>query len=370
MLTGQIICQDTLTAMQALADDSVQLIFADPPYWMRVEGTLHRVEGGKFNGCDDAWDNQFTDLADYDRFTEQWLTECRRVLHPNGSLWVIGGMQCIYSIGAIMQRLGFWIISDVIWQKSNPTPNFKGTRLTNSHETLIWATKSDKSRFTFNYHTAKHMNMDTVSVSEHGRGIRKQMGSVWRIAVCQGAERMKNSGGLKLHSTQKPEELLTRIIALSSRLGDTVLDPFGGTMTTAAVAKRLGRNFIAIDSNPTYCEYGRQRVDAVTEEITDIAKATYDIKPVPVSMQKLLAAGLLVEGESVYFRNGEREVKLNHQAKLEFDDVALDIHRAAATMSNASAPRLNGFLYWFVMRDGSRVSLNELRIRYRQQHGL
>ncbi len=370
MLVNQIICQDTLTVMKAIEDNSVDLVFADPPYWMRVEGTLHRVEGGAFNGCDDAWDNQFTDLADYERFTEAWLTECRRILNPNGAIWVIGGMQCIYSIGAIMQRLGFWIINDVVWHKTNPTPNFLGSRLTNSHETLIWAGKSDKSKVTFNYHTGKHLNTDTVTSEEHGRGIRKQMGSVWRIPVCRNTERLKDAKGHKLHTTQKPEELLTRVIAISSRIGELVLDPFGGTMTTAAVAKRMGRKYISIDSSPVYCEQGQRRVDAVVEQLDDVAKATYDIKPVPVSMQKLLASGLLVEGEDVYFEDCELSAILTHQAKLDFGDMILDIHKAAAHASLVSAPRLNGYHLWFVVRDGKRVSLDELRVLYRQQHGL
>ena len=191
---------------------------------MRVNGTLHRVEGIEFNGCNDEWDNQFNSNEDYETFTYKWLTECKRLLKKDGSIWVIGGMQCIYTIGSIMQKLGFWFINDVIWHKKNPTPNFKGSRLNNSHETLIWAAKSEKSKFTFNYKTAKELNRDTVTEKEFKEGIRKQMDSVWKISVCQGKERLKDEYGNKLHSTQSPKNLY-RIITISSKPGHTVQIP-------------------------------------------------------------------------------------------------------------------------------------------------
>ena len=355
--------------MSKMADKSVHLIFADPPYWMRVDGKLHRVEGTQYAGCDDKWDNQFADLADYESFTESWLAECKRILHPNGSIWVIGGMQCIYTIGAIMQRLGFWIINDVIWNKTNPTPNFMGTRVANSHETLIWASLGERSRYTFNYHTAKFLNRDTVSEEDHKSGVRKQLGSVWRIPICKGKERI-HVNGKRLHSTQKPEELLTRIIAISSKVGDIVMDPFGGTMTTAAVAKRLGRRYIAIDSNATYCEYGKRRVDAVVEELSDVAKATFDIKPVPVNMQKLLECGLLHGEEPLYLVSDESQSGIltsSGQVQLN-DELVMDIHKAAAHCMPTRAPRLNGFHHWYVLRNGQQVTLDELRTQYRAEH--
>ncbi len=245
MTTSKIINGNCIEVLKNLQSESIDLIFADPPYWMRTAGILRRVEGTDYNGCNDEWDNQFKTLEDYIQFTRQWLCECKRVLAKNGSIWVIGSMQCIYSIGDIMQQLGFWIINDVIWHKKNPTPNFMGTRLNNSHETLIWAAKSEKSKYTFNYKTAKELNHDTVTDEDLKKGIRKQLGSVWEIAICRGNERLKDINGKKLHSTQKPQELIYRVITISSRLGDTVLDPFGGTMTTGAVAKQTGRNFIS-----------------------------------------------------------------------------------------------------------------------------
>jgi len=252
MKTNVIIQGDCIQELYKLDAQSVDLIFADPPYWMRVDGVLNRPSGSEYDGCDDERDNFATD-DEYKDFTKKWIQASMRVLKPNGSIWVIGGRQCIYTIGAIMQDLGLWFINDVVWWKTNPTPNFKGTRLNNSHETLIWATKSKNAKYLFNYKTAKELNTDTVWEKEFEQGIRKQLGSVWRIGVCQGTERIKGNNGKKLHSTQKPESLLYRIIAINSKLGDVVLDPFGGTMTTAAVAKRMGRQYITIERDANYC---------------------------------------------------------------------------------------------------------------------
>ena len=303
MKTNKIICGDCFEELKKIPDESVDLIFADPPYWMRVDGVLNRPTGAEYDGCDDAWDNQFKTLDDYKEFTRKYLIECKRIMKPNASLWVIGGMQCIYTIGAIMQELGFWFINDVIWWKTNPTPNFKGTRINNAHETMIWATKNKNARFTFNYKTAKELNKDTVWEKEFEQGVRKQMGSVWRISLCQGEQRLKNENGEKLHSTQKPEDILYRIIAINSKIGDIVLDPFGGTMTTCAVAKRMGRKYIGIDSNPTYCEYGEKRVSSTKEVIGDIEKAVFDIKPPRVSLTEMIEAKYFQEGEYLYYQN-------------------------------------------------------------------
>ena len=295
----KVINGDCLIELSQFADESVDLIFADPPYWMRVEGVLKRPEGTDFQGCNDDWDNVFQSNEEYKHFTKQWLTECRRVLKKDGSIWVIGGMQCIYSIGAIMQDLGFWFINDVVWQKSNPTPNFLGTRLNNSHETLIWATKSAKSKYTFNYKTAKELNIDVVG---YEKGERRQLGSIWKLPVCSGNERLKNINGEKLHSTQKPEQLLYRVIAISSKPGDIVLDPFGGTLTTAAMSKKLGRNYIMIEQNREYIQYGLERLEKIIYEDTKIAKAEYDIKPKKVSFQEMIQLGYFYEHENFYLK--------------------------------------------------------------------
>ena len=224
-----IINGETIHEMSKLPSESIDLIFADPPYFMQTTGILHRVEGTEFKGCDDDWD-KFPSLENYAAFSRNWLAQCQRLLKPSGSIWVIGSMQCIYTLGAIMQELGYWFINDVIWHKTNPTPNFMGTRLNNSHETLIWAVKDKHSKFTFHYKTAKALNSEASG---------RQMGSVWRFPVCSGNERLKDSSGHKLHSTQMPIAMLERIIAISSNIGDTVLDPFAGTMTTAAAAKPI-----------------------------------------------------------------------------------------------------------------------------------
>ncbi len=361
-----IICGDTLEELKKLPDGSVDLVFADPPYWMRVEGTLNRVEGTVYGGCDEDWD-RFRSLEDYEAFTRAWLSECWRVLKADGSFWVIGGMQCIYSIGAIMQQLGFWIINDVVWAKKNPTPNFMGSRLNNSHETLIWATKSKKAKYCFNYKTAKELNRDTVSDEAFARGERKQLGSVWRIGVCQGAERLRGEDGGKLHSTQKPEELLYRIIAISSKKGDLVLDPFGGTMTTAAAAKKLGRQYIMIERDETYCRIGRERVERVTEEDSPIADAVFDRKPEKVSMTDMIAAGYFAAGERFWLKDGSASAELLPDGKLLYEGLLSDMHSAAAKAKQSKAKRLNGFDVWYVEREGKLVSIAAVREAFRDE---
>lgn len=361
----KIINGETLNEMQKMPAKSIDLIFADPPYWMRTEGVLKRVEGTDYNGCADGWD-QFNSLEEYEEFTRKWLTECYRVLKPNGAIWVIGGMQCIYTIGAIMQQLGYWIINDVVWHKKNPTPNFMGTRLNNSHETLIWATKSKKAKFTFNYKTAKELNIDTVDENDFKKGTRKQLGSVWKIAVCQGTERVKDENGEKLHSTQKPEELLYRVIAISSNKEDVILDPFGGTMTTAAMAKKLGRSSIMIEMNKKYCEYGQKRIDNIEYEDTPIANAVFDQKPKKVTMTEMITAGYFYTGEPFFFRNGQEVATLLEDGRLLYNEQPMDMHSCAATAREVKAKRLNGFDVWFVKRNNELVSIADIRENYRQ----
>lgn len=362
-----LILGDAITEMKKLPSASVDLIFADPPYWMRVEGILHRVEGTEFAGCQDEWDNQFSSLEDYEQFTGAWLAECRRLLKPNGSFWVIGGMQCIYSIGAIMQRLGFWFINDVIWYKKNPTPNFKGTRLNNSHETLLWAVKDKSSKYTFNYKTGKELNTDTVSPEEHAQGVRKQMGSVWRFPVCSGSERLRNTSGDKLHSTQKPEELLYRIIALTSAPGDLVFDPFGGTMTTAAVAKRMGRKYLSIEQVPDYYFAGLQRVNLVIPYVGDIEKAIHDTPVQRVKMLDIIRAGYLNVGEEIHFSKASITARLMDNGMLNVDGQNASIHDAPG-IARGNYMHVNGFEHCYVLREGIQKSLGEIREAYRKAY--
>ncbi len=224
---------DCIELLKQIPSNSIDLIFADPPYNLQLSGELYRPNQSKVDAVNDEWD-KFVSKEDYDRFTEQWMSECFRVLKNTGSLWVIGTYHNIFRVGSIMQNIGFWILNDVVWVKPNPMPNFKGTRFNNAHETLIWATKSKTSKYTFHYHSLKTMNDDL------------QMRSDWWIPICQGTERIRVNG-VKAHSTQKPAELLLRIILSTSNPGDIVLDPFAGSGTTAAVAKRLGRQFISFD---------------------------------------------------------------------------------------------------------------------------
>ena len=287
MKTNCILKGDCIKTMKKIPSESIDFIFADPPYFMQIQKNkkLFRVEGNEFSGCNDEWD-KFESMQKYKEFTNKWIQEVKRILKPNGLFCVISGMQSIYEIGNICRDKGFWAVNDIVWLKSNPTPNFGGTRLQNSHETMIVFAKNKNAKFTFNYKTGKKLNNG------------KQMGSVWKIPVCSGNERIKDDKGCKVHTTQKPEELLYRLIVLFTNLGDLILDPFGGTMTTAAVAKRTGRKYIMIEKDQKYISYGEKRIKCVSEEITDIEKGTYDIKPPKVSMKEMIQNG--------YFKLGEK----------------------------------------------------------------
>src|SRR5499427_2570574 len=247
---NRIIDGDCTEAMAALPEASVDMIFADPPYNLQLEGELHRPDNSRVDGVEEAWD-RFDDFMSYDRFSQAWLAAARRLLKPEGTLWVIGSYHNIFRVGARLQDLCFWILNDVVWRKTNPMPNFRGRRFTNAHETLIWCTKDKGARYTFNYDAMKALNDEL------------QMRSDWLIPICSGGERLKDGDGRKAHPTQKPEALLHRVILAATKPGDVVLDPFFGTGTTGAVAKRLGRRWIGIERDPAYIELARSRVAAV-----------------------------------------------------------------------------------------------------------
>lgn len=360
---GQIFNNDCLKVLASLPESSVDLIFADPPYFMQTSGKLLRTDGTQFAGCNDSWD-KFTNLSEYDTFTYNWLKACKRVLKPKGSLWVIGSFQCIYSIGHIMQQLGYWIINDVIWYKTNPTPNFSGTRLNNSHETLLWAVKDRGGKFCFNYKTAKELNTDNVDLNEFKAGKRKQMQSVWRFAVCSGKERLKDDSGNKLHSTQKPLELLYRIIAISSKPGDTVLDPFAGTMTTGVAAKILGRKFIMIEKDSHYVSYGITRIQNTTSTIDDIALASFDKKPLKVSIEQMVNAGLLTNGEPLFDKTLSQVGCLCQDGKADVDSKKVSIHVLAG--KSRGVARANAFDHLLVKRGDGYKTLGEVREQFRR----
>ena len=245
MEVNKIIHGDCLKVLKTFQDESIDLVFADPPYNLQLNKELYRPDSSRVSAVNDDWD-KFTSFEKYDEFTEKWLFHCKRVLKPNGALWVIGSYHNIFRVGKIIQDLGFWILNDIIWRKTNPMPNFKGTRFTNAHETLIWASKSKKSKFTFNYDSMKSLNEDV------------QMRSDWLIPICSGNERLKDNG-TKLHSTQKPESLLSRIILSSSNQGDLILDPFLGSGTTACVAKKYNRRWIGIEREKKYISHSQSQ---------------------------------------------------------------------------------------------------------------
>ncbi len=271
-----------LDVMSDIADETVDLIFADPPYNMQLDKTLKRFNGSDFDGVNDEWD-KFDSLESYDDFSRKWLEQSLRILKKNGSLWVIGSFQNIHRLGYILQDMGAWIINEIVWEKSNPVPNFGGTRFVNSQETMLWVTKSKKSKFTFNYKTMKKVNGG------------KQMKSVWTFPISSGKERLKDENGIKVHSTQKPLKLLERIILATSKPGDVVLDPFSGSGTTAHAAKMSQRNYIGIELDAKYVKYSRQRLESVElSNDLDLINAVYDIKPPTVKYKDLLNSNYIL----------------------------------------------------------------------------
>lgn len=340
---------DCVTILKSLPDKSIDVIFADPPYFMQTEGELLRVSGEKFSGVEDAWD-KFESLAHYDRFCRAWLSECKRVLKDKGSIWVIGSFQNIFRIGYIMQDLGYWILNDVIWAKANPVPNFKGTRFCNAHETLLWCSKNKNAQYTFNYKTMKYLNN------------YKQEKSVWNIGICIGNERLKDDNGKKLHSTQKPEALLEKVLLSSSKEGDLVLDPFFGTGTTGAVAKKLGRFFIGIEQNEFYVKIAHARIGQTQSISNEITRAALEIKPPKVSLRVLLEAGFLKEGERFYNKNGVYICHLCDDKKVCDETDVLSIHQMAAKHLNKS--KHNGWSYFYIMQDCKLKSIDSLRYEY------
>ena len=355
---NKILIGDTIEKMKELPDKTFDFCFADPPYFMQIEDgkKLFRVEGAEFDGCDDDWD-KFPSMEAYKDFSYRWLKEVRRLLKDNGAICVISGMQSIYEIGSILRELGYWVVNDIIWKKSNPTPNFGGTRLNNSHETLIWACKSKKSKFTFNYKTGKHLNGG------------KQMGSIWEFPVCSGNERLKDENDEKLHNTQKPEALLYRVITLFTKPGDLILDPFGGTMTTGAVAKKCGRDYTMIERDEKYVLFGKKRLDAIRPEIGDVEKAVFDEKPGKVAVKDMVNEGYFLIGEDFIHKNGQRAKLVDSSGKLEYNGEINSMHEIAAKMMNGSR-RVNAFDYLFVERNNKKVSISEIRDKYRIDHNM
>lgn len=359
MNKNQIILGDCIEELKKFPDETFEMIFADPPYFMQTDGVLLRAEGTPFKGVDDDWD-KFKDYEEYDLFCNDWLKECKRVLKKDGTIFVIGAFQNIYRIGYLMQNLGFWVLNDIIWNKTNPAPNFKGTRFTNASETMLWCSKSDKSKYTFNYKTMKELNGG------------KQMRSVWNIGLCIGDERIKDENGVKAHNTQKPQQLLYNCIISSTKLGDLILDPFMGSGTTGAVAKLLGRNYIGIERESNYIKIANERIDKVKPILDDFSLNTFDIKPPRVSVEELIKTNYLKSGELLYDKTGNISAILNDDGKLTYNDNVGSIHNISALILNLT--NNNGWDYWFVKRESNAtnlfdnlISINELREQYRNK---
>jgi site-specific DNA-methyltransferase (adenine-specific) len=352
-----IIEGDCIEVLNRLPEESVDLIFADPPYNLQLQNELLRPNRTRVDGVADAWD-QFASLAAYDAFTRAWLQACRRVLKDDGTLWVIGSYHNIFRVGSILMDLGYWILNDLVWYKTNPMPNFRGTRFTNATETLIWAKKSqEQKRYTFNYHTMKNLNED------------KQMPNVWHIPLCTGAERIRIDGK-KAHSTQKPEALLYRVILAASNPGDVVLDPFFGSGTTGAVAKKLKRNYIGVELEPRYIAVARQRIEGIQPALFDDALLVTESKRhLPrVSFASLIEAGYLGIGQRLYSKDRQHSAQIKADGSLISGELAGSIHKVAAQLLRQSA--YNGWEYWHYEDHDELKSIDELRNQYRAAHGM
>jgi site-specific DNA-methyltransferase (adenine-specific)/modification methylase len=344
-IINKIVLGDSIEIMKEIPDNSIDLIFADPPYNLQLENELYRPNQTRVNGVNEKWD-KFKSFNEYDDFTIKWLKECKRILKNDGTIWVIGTYHNIFRIGKIMQDLGYWILNDVIWIKTNPMPNFKGTRFNNAHETLIWASKDKDSKYTFNYKTMKAYN-DNL-----------QMRSDWYIPICNGKERIKINGH-KAHPTQKPEALLYRIITSTSKPSDLILDPFVGTGTTLAVAKKLGRNFIGIEKEKKYVKISNERIKKVNSYNKILFDYPLEIKEKRIPFGSLIENGFIKAGEFLYSQDKKQKALVLANGTLKYDEKYGSIHKISAEI--LGKPTNNGWTFWFIKRNNKLISINELR---------
>jgi len=343
----QILLGDAVRMMRMLPAASVHCVFADPPYNLQLRGELRRPDDSLVDGVDDEWD-RFSDFAAYDAFTREWLGECRRLLRKDGTLWVIGTYHNIFRIGAILQEMEFWLLNDIVWRKANPMPNFRGRRFTNAHETLIWAARGRDARYRFNYQAMKALNDDV------------QMRSDWTLPLCTGPERLRNPHGLKLHPTQKPEALLHRVLLASTAPGEIVLDPFLGTGTTAAVAKRLHRHFIGIERHPAYAEAAIGRIRREHPLPATSVATTPGRRETPrVPFGQLVERGLVPAGTVLHDRQRRVTATVAADGTLVAGSTRGSIHQVGAAVQNA--PSCNGWTFWHLERDGAVIALDVLR---------
>ncbi len=343
---------NSIEVLRNIPDETFDLVFADPPYNLQLDKELQRPDNSKVSAVNDKWD-QFSSFNQYDEFTSQWLKECKRVLKKNGSIWVIGTYHNIFRVGKIIQDLNFWVLNDVIWNKKNPMPNFKGTRFTNAHETLIWAAKEQKSKYTFNYNSLKCFNDD------------KQVRSDWDLAICNGNERCKTNGE-KAHSTQKPEALLYRVILSTTNKGDLILDPFFGSGTTGAVAKKLGRSFCGIEKERKYIEVAKKRIDNVRPIEDDYLKTIEkkrNEKRIPFGM--LVESGIIEPGLSLYDFKKKYTAKVMADGSIGCKNIVGSIHKVGAELEGA--PSCNGWSYWHFNIEGKLKPIDYLRQKIRSK---
>jgi len=350
----EILVGDCIANLEKLPPESVDVVFADPPYNLQLEQALTRPDQSLVDAVDDDWD-KFSSFADYDAFTRAWLAGVRRVMKKNATLWVIGSYHNIFRVGTALQDLDFWVLNDIVWRKANPMPNFKGRRFTNAHETMIWASKGAGAKnYTFHYDALKAGNEDV------------QMRSDWFIPLCTGEERLKDDDGRKVHPTQKPEALLARVLLSSSNPGDVVLDPFFGTGTTGAVAKRLGRRFIGLERDPVYAKAARARIDAV-ETLSDVAVAAPPEKRTEarVPFLSLIEGGHVKAGETLVDERRRYQAIVRADGTLALGAIVGSIHKIGALVQGL--PACNGWTFWNVERGGKLVSIDEFRAKVRAE---
>jgi modification methylase len=346
----QILHGDALDILPTLTCRSVDLVFADPPYNLQLRQELWRPNMTRVDAVDEEWD-QFDDFAAYDEFTRAWLRAVRRVMKPTATLWISGTYHNIFRVGTLLQNAGFWLLNTIAWFKPNAMPNFRGTRLKNDVEFVIWAKYSEKSRYTFNHHEMKQFNDD------------KQLGSVWTIPICAGPERLKDDAGKKLHPTQKPEELLKRIILASSNPGDVVLDPFVGSGTTAAMAKRLHRHWVGIDNDETYVQAARMRVKAVQplDPADPLLQTASRNKPARIPFRLLVEQGYFHPGQTLHLKHSEHKAVILEDGQLQANGFVGSIHKLGARLKNV--PSCNGWTHWTYLDEatGQYQTLDVLR---------
>jgi len=346
---NKIINGDCLIELKKIPDKTFDLVFADPPYNLQLKNKLTRPDNSEVNAVDDKWD-QFESFKKYDEFIISWLKECKRILKKNGALWVIGSYHNIFRLGATIQNLGFWILNDVIWNKNNPMPNFRGTRFTNAHETLIWASKNQKSKYTFNYQSLKCLNDDL------------QMRSDWTFPICSGKERLKKNGK-KVHSTQKPEALLHRIILSTTNKDDVILDPFLGTGTTAVVAKKLGRKYFGIEKDKKYFKAANERINkakVIEESYLDSLENNKSKPRIPFG--SLVELGIIKPGTNIFDQKKKINAKIMVDGSIKHKESAGSIHKIAAKIMGTES--YNGWTYWYCNVGGSIVPIDNLRQKF------